>query len=525
MDFLWIFVAFSLGFIAQLIRLPPLLGYLVAGFALHALGVEPTPHLQTLAELGVTLLLFTVGLKLDIQKTLKPEILISTFGHMAIFLTISITAFTILGNLSLVYFEGIDFKTTAIICFALSFSSTVVSVKALEEKGEMLTSHGQLVLSVLVLQDIAAVVFLSSTAENLPSIYAIALLGLPFLTPLFNTILKHSGHGEILALAGFFMAFLGAWLFESLGLKADLGALAFGIMLSRHYKAIPLAKALLHFKDIFLIGFFLSIGFYALPTWDMFIVAALMTLSLPIKGGLFFILFTKLRLRGRTAFLSSAELTNYSEFGLIVIFMSIQQDLISKDWLVIISLSTALSFMISSILNKSTHTFYTKWKTGIKRFECSSVLLKDTYESPKDAKTLIVGMGRVGSGAYEAAIKESNGKVCGVDFNVKKINYQRSLGRNVIRADVEDPDFWEHINIEKIKYIMLALPSAYDVIETVKLLKIYKFKGKITSIAKFEDDHQKLIDAGLDTVFNFYSEAGVGLAEETFREISKVSKV
>jgi glutathione-regulated potassium-efflux system ancillary protein KefC len=521
-DFLWIFVAFGLGFFAKLIHLPPLLGYLIAGFALHAIGVEPTPHLESLANIGVTLLLFTVGLKLDIRKILKPEVLLATYSHMGLMITISFVAFSLLGSLGIFYFDNMDFQTAAIIGFALSFSSTVVCVKVLEEKNEMSTKHGQLVLSVLVLQDIAAVIFLSFTAKATPSLYAFALLALPLLIPLLSLILKRSGHGEILVLSGFFMALLGAWIFELVGLKPDLGALVFGIMLSQHPKAATLSKTLLHFKDIFLIGFFLSIGFYALPTWDMFIVAALITLSLPIKAALFFLLFSKARFRGRTSFLSSADLTNYSEFGLIVVVMSIQQNLIPNDWLVIVSLATALSFMISSVLNIKTHSIYTRWKNVIKKLESPTLLLRDQYEKPQGARILIVGMGRVGSGAYEASVKEGNGSVWGVDFSQKKVDLHKKMNRKIIQADVEDPDFWESMDLKDIDYIMLALPSAYDIIETVKLLKLYNYQGKITSIAKFEDDHQKLLDAGVDVVFNFYSEAGVGLAEETFRDVSKV---
>lgn len=519
MEFLWVFVAFSLGFAAKQMHLPPLLGYLLAGFVLHALAIEPIPQLETLTDMGIVLLLFTVGLKLQVKNTFKPTILLTSFMHMALFVAISILSFMALGALGIFYFKSMSLETAAIIGFALSFSSTVVCVKVLEEKNEMRTKHGQIVLSILVLQDIAAVVFLSLTSDSLPSIYALGLMALPLLKPILNKILRHSGYGEILTLAGFFMAFLGAWLFEIVGLKPGLGALVFGMLLSAHHKAVPLSKSLLDFKDIFLVGFFLSIGFYALPSVEMLLIATLMTLSLPVKGALFFLLFTRFKFNGRNSFLSAADLTNYSEFGLIVIFVCIQKEMIPEDWIVIVSLSIAISFVISSIFNKKTHSVYTKWKDKIKKFEC--VKVERLYDSPKDADVLVIGMGRVGSGAYEAAYKESSSCVVGIDYNAERVKKHQKSGRNVIQADVEDPDFWEGVELDKIKVVMLALPSTYDAIETVKLLKVYNYKGRITSIVKFEEDHQKLLDAGIDTVFNFYSEAGVGLAEEAFRHISK----
>lgn len=510
-------MAFGLGFFVRQLGLPPLVGYLAAGFGLHAIGVEPDPSLETLAHLGVTLLLFTVGLKLNLYRMLRPEILVSTISHMGVMSVISIATSMTFAWVGLSYFVGMDLKTAAVIGFALSFSSTVVAVKVLEEKHEMKTRHGQLVLGVLVLQDIAAVLFLVLTNGEMPSVYAAALFGLPLLRPVLGLILRRCGHGEVLALGGFALALTGYTLFESVGLKGDLGALIFGILLSRHHKATELAKTLMHFKDLFLIGFFLSIGFHALPTMEMMAMATLLTLALPVKMALFFVIFSLLRVRARTAFLSAADLSTYSEFGLIVVAISVQQGLVAPEWLVIVSLSAALSYVISSIFNIRTHMLYAQYKDQIKILEHATALPADTYKQPEGYKVLVVGMGRVGTGAYDEAEKVTSSKVWGVDFDPKRVELHQSLGRHVIRADVEDVDFWETIDTKGLDYIMLALPSAYDVLETVKLLKFTGYKGKITSIAKFEDDRKKLLAAGVDVVFNFYSEAGVGLAEETFR--------
>jgi glutathione-regulated potassium-efflux system ancillary protein KefC len=107
-----------------------------------------------------------------------------------------------------------------------------------------------------------------------------------------------------------------------------------------------------------LIGFFLSIGFTALPTMDMLGAALIMAIALPIKAGLFFLWLTRLKLRARTSFLTALSLANYSEFGLIVCSISVTQGLLSQEWLIIMALSVALSFVFSSAANTLSHRLY-----------------------------------------------------------------------------------------------------------------------------------------------------------------------
>ncbi|MFT5609337.1 MAG: glutathione-regulated potassium-efflux system ancillary protein KefC, partial [Parvicella sp.] len=111
------------------------------------------------------------------------------------------------------------------------------------------------------------------------------LLALPLLRPVLHRLLDRCDHGELLPLAGIFLALPGGELFEWFGLKAHLGALVVAVLLSTHSKATELSKSLLSFKDLFLIAFFLSIGFTALPTIEMMSVALIMAIALPIKAG------------------------------------------------------------------------------------------------------------------------------------------------------------------------------------------------------------------------------------------------
>lgn len=521
MDYIWIAVAFICGFLIKQLKLPPLVGYLAAGFALHALGVVPDTSLETLSDLGVTLLLFTIGLKLDLKSLLKVEVWGGATGHMSAIIILTVLNSLFFAYIGLVYFTGLDWASAALIGFAVSFSSTVCAVKILEERGELGARHGQVAIGILIIQDIAAVLFVTFATDKSPSWWALTLLALPLIRPLLNKLLNNIGHGELMPLAGFFLAFTGGEIFELVGLKAHLGALVFAVLISGHDKASELAKSLMNFKDIFLIGFFLSIGFTALPTIDMMGAALIMAIALPIKAGMFFVWLTRLKLRSRSAFLAALSLSNYSEFGLIVCAAAVAHGLLDKEWLVIMALAVALSFIFSSIINAYAHRLYARWRTWIKLFEHAGRLPEDQFTHPESATVLVIGMGRVGTGAYDTLRDGLNKDVCGIEVIKERALAHCSDGRKVISADAEDPEFWEQIDLSSINLVMFAMPNFQDILEVLNQLRQVGYEGKTSGIVRYEDDKEKLEEAGVDVVFNFYQKAGVGFAEQTIHTLGQ----
>ncbi|MEE3159965.1 MAG: cation:proton antiporter, partial [Pseudomonadota bacterium] len=272
MDFLWILIAFVFGLVARQFSLPPLIGFLIAGFVLNALGREATPLLDELASLGITLMLFTIGLKLDIRTLIRKEVWGGTLVQSGTWTLLGIAALPVPTWLGLSQAFEVDLVTAALVAFALSFSSTVAVVKMLEEASELKVRHGRLALGILIVQDIVAVVFLVAATGKVPDEWALALFLLPLLRPVLYWVMERSGHGELLPLTGLFLALGGYELFDALGVKGDLGALILGVLVAGHNKSSELYKTLMSFKDLFLIGFFLSIGFAALPTLEMLYV-------------------------------------------------------------------------------------------------------------------------------------------------------------------------------------------------------------------------------------------------------------
>jgi predicted Kef-type K+ transport protein len=467
--------------------------------------------------LGITILLFTIGLKLHVKDLLAKSVWLSGLSHTVLWVTLLSALLFVVSQVVMIAMFDITLATAALIGFALSFSSTVCVVKILDEAGEAKTRHGKLAIGILVIQDILAVLFLVISTGKLPSIYALGLFLLLPLRPIVHQLLFKSGHGEMLPLTGLIFAFGAYHLFEAVGVKGDLGALIAGVLLASHVKANELSKALYAFKDLFLVCFFLTIGLTALPSLEMLGMALVLTLLLPVKFALFFWLFTRLQLRARTAFLTSLLLANFSEFGLIVGAVAVGANLLDPQWLVVIALSASFSFVFSSLLYKHSHHFYGDQKDLLKRYEHPTPLAQDIYPKLACGKVLVVGMGRVGKGAFTALHAQMGNQVWGMDSDPVKTEAMAKLGKNVLVGDGEDVDLWENLNVSQLELVLIALPSIEDMSNVTEQLNRVGFQGKIAAIARFEDEVQPLVDNGVDKVFNFFNEAGLGFAEESMQ--------
>lgn len=513
-DVAWISLAFSLGFLARLIGLPPLVGFLATGFVLNYMGFSSGEMLQKLADLGITLLLFTVGLKLNLKVLIKPQVWSVTGLHVLITVALFGVAIFGLALLSVPLFSGLDLKLSLMLAFALSFSSTVFVVKSLEEKGEMKSLHGRIAIGILVMQDLAAVIFLAASTGKLPSLWALLLFLLIPLRPLFHHLLQKTGHGELLILYGLVLALGGAEVFELGGVKDDLGALIMGVLISTHPKSKEMARSMLGFKDLFLVGFFLSIGMSGQLSWEALVIGLLLVPFVFIKSALFFALMTRFKLRARTSLLAVLNLTNYSEFGLIVAAIGVTNGWIDGEWLVVIAIALSLSFIIAAPLNNFDDRIYSRFRGFLMRFQHKERLPDDILLDTLGATIAIFGMGRVGSGAYNKMRQLRGDTVVGIDFDSELVKRNQAMGRRVLYGDPSDADFWETIELNhKIKLVMLALPNLQANLDALEQLRDISFSGSIAATAKYPDEEVLLRQSGATAVFNIYTEAGAGFAD------------
>ncbi|HFD92686.1 MAG TPA: potassium transporter Kef [Gammaproteobacteria bacterium] len=518
-DTIWIALAFLLGLAARHVGLPPMVGFLAAGFLLQGLGAEGGETLATVADFGITLLLFSIGLKLNIRTLWRPEIWGTASLHMGLTVAVFSALFLAFGILGVATFGGLDLRTAALLAFAFSFSSTVFAVKILEEKGELSSRYGRIAIGILIMQDIFAVVFLAASTGKMPSLWALALFALIPLRHVLTRVLEEVGHGELFILYGLLLAVGGAAVFEIVDLKADLGALVFGMLVAQHPRSAELAKSLLSLKDLLLIGFFLNIGISAAPTLESLGIAVLLGVLIPFKIALFFFLLVLLRCRARNAFLAALALANYSEFGLIVSAMSHENGWLSSEWLAAIAIAVAISFALAAPLNNAAHDLYERYKHLLRRFENKAASREIMPIDTGDTEILIFGMGRVGTGAYETMRRHHGDRVLGIDHDAETVSAHRRAGRNVILGDAMDKDFWETMRPDNIKLVMLGMPNHVENMHAIAQLRKNCFRGKITATAKYDDQTEELLQAGAHAAYNIYAEAGAGFAEHVRQQL------
>jgi glutathione-regulated potassium-efflux system ancillary protein KefC len=503
------------GIIARSVGMPALLGYLAAGFVLHEFKVVPGEFIGVVAELGVTLLLFSIGLKLELKDLLVTRIWGTAVVHMGL-LQLLFSALLYVAA-QLIPSLGLDINAVLILAFALTFSSTVFVMQIMQERGEMASRHANIAIGILIIQDIAAVVFLGFSAGKVPELGALWLL---LLIPLRGVVLRFlslAGHGELFTLFGLALAVLGAEVFESVGIKGDLGALVLGFWLAGDQKAKELSKNLLYFKDLFLVGFFLSIGLGGWPGTSVLLLALVIGVMALLKPPLYFLLLTRFNTGQRSAFLASLSLTNFSEFGLIVVAVSVQAGWLNSEWSAALSLVVAVSFLISSPLNMKSHLLYDRWHDFLARFRSREISGPNC--DLMGASICVLGMGTIGTGAYSAMRDQYGDCVIGVDDNDKKLATHRLLGRKVLAADASDPDFWSGVDLGQLKMVMLALTNHEENKLVSQLLRDKGFEGSIAAVVRFQEEADELQELGISS-FNQFAEAGRGFAAHAAEQIS-----
>lgn len=509
---LTLIVAAAFGTIAHLLRVPALVGFLAAGFVLGAANVAPFVGLDRIAEIGVVLLLFTIGLKFDIRALLRPEAYGTTVIHMVLSVLVGAGMVGLAGVIGFTSVDG--WRTLALVGFALSFSSTVLCVKVLEDRSDDGSLYGQTAIAILVIQDVAAVVFITVNADDPPGPWALVLLLVFPLAWLMRRLLTLIGHGELLVLFGVAMALgPGYFAFEAVGIKGDLGALVMGLLFATHPRAIEMSKALFSVKELFLIGFFLLIGMGASPTWaDAGLALALCVVLLPLTFIGYVWLGRLFGLRNRTAIRTGLVLSNFSEFSIIVAAFGVSSALLTERWLTVVAIAVALSMVVSSVANAHGLRLITAL-TWLPAQQISKLRPSDRPIDTSGSDVVVLGMGRVGRAAYERLVNEGGLRVLGIDNDHAVISRLEADGLNVLEGDATDLEFWSRLVSGRfVKTVVLAM--AFHGSNTFALERLHEagFDGRVVAVAQHPDQVEHLATNGVNGVLNIYEGAGHTLA-------------
>lgn len=508
-------VVFGCGLAAWLVGMPPLIGFIAAGFVLNATGMPEPEMLTLMSDLGVTLMLFAIGLRLDLRSLLGKEVWMTAGAHMVL-MTVIGTAF-LAGLAALGGFASEELPTLAVLALVLSFSSTIFVVKILQDRGDEQSFYGNICIGVLIMQDIAAVAVISISRGEAPSPLA---LGLVVVIPVLAWMTRYwyrLGHGEMGALFGIAVALIpGYMLFEWLRLSGGLGALVMGLVLAPRPGSEQLSRTLFTVKELLLVGFFVSIGFEGMPTLEHIEAGLLLLLLLPVQAVLYWTVLWAIGLRNRTSVITSLLLSNYSEFALIVAAMGVGAGWLSPDWLLTLVIAISAGFVVSSIANPMSVSAASRLAQKLPARPPDKIHPEDRPIDLGDATAVVLGMGRVGQAAYGQLADVYGHKVLGVEHDPFRVRQLRKE-LNVVEGDATDYDFWARVvGTGLVEIIVLAMPSQHANIDALRELRQSGYrKGTVAAIALYREDVEELEALGLDVIVNLYSGAGETLADRS----------
>ncbi|WP_350268858.1 cation:proton antiporter family protein [Brevibacterium sp. CBA3109] len=512
-------VALVLGMLAYELRIPPLVGFLGAGFLLHVLGAPAFEGLEQVSDLGVVLLLFTIGLKFDLRSLLQPEAYGTAALHMLTSVLVGAGTIGLSAVIGIVTLDG-GLGTMGLLGFALSFSSTVLVVKVLEERSDDGSYYGQIAIAILVFQDLAAVAFITVAGEEPPSLWAFALVLLIPAAWVLRRILDRVGRGELLVLFGVVTALGPGYVaFESVGIHGDLGALAMGLLFATHPRSNELSKSLFSVKELFLVAFFVVIGLQAVPTWtDLALALILCVVLIPFNFLSFYLLGRLFGLRNRTSIRTSLALSNFSEFALIVVAVGVGNGVFAHNWLTVTALAVAISMIISSLANAYSLQVVARLDEILPEENEARLRPTDRPIDTGDAEVVVLGMGRIGRGAYERLVNRGGLSVIGIDNDHLLVGELKREKFNVLEGDATDHEFWHRLVVGgTARTVILAMAIHDSNTFALEQLRIAGFDGTIAAVVQRQDQASHFTDAGVHSVVNIYGGSGAAVADAAMR--------
>ena len=524
------------GAIAVRLRQPLIIAYILVGIlagpAVLSLSSENAP-LELLAEIGITVLLFVVGLKLDMR-------LVRTLGPVALATGLGQLTFTIVFGFILCYLLGLQLMTALYVAVALTFSSTIIIVKLLSDKGEIDSLHGRIAMGFLIVQDIAVVLamlglnlYQPSNGEQTgmhPLLLAATLLGsLVVLFMLMRYVLPRlldsmARSPELLMLMAVAWGILLAAGADSLGLSKEIGAFLAGFSLASTSLREAVASRLTSLRDFLLLFFFLHLGLQLdFAHIHGQIGSALLLSAFVLIGNPLIVMAIMgwMGYRKRTGFMAGLTVAQISEFSIIFVAMGIGLGHVGQDALGLTTLVGLITITLSTYMILYSQPLFDRLAPWLGIFERQIPHRENANDSdPQDshAEVILYGMGRYGR--QLAHQLEAGGlRVLGVDFDPGALAEARQAGLSACYGDAEDSDFLEHLPLTQARAMISTIPQREVNAILLRALRSHGFKGKITLSAFRTGDAEALESAGAASVLRPYSDAAETAARRLLGEI------
>lgn len=507
------------GYIVKTLRLPLLIAYLLIGVFLSSLRVfdiDSSQVLNVLPGIGVALVMFFVGLELNLRelKFLGKPIIITGLGQIFI---------SSLSGFYIALLLGFSSSEAMLLGAGLAFSSTIVVVKMLLEKRDLKSLHGKLSLGITLLEDLVAIVILmaltvGSSVLNLGLqsgmpiltlvVKGVFLLGLSLflsryiLTRVFKAVADST---ELLFLSAISWCFIFVTLSLLLGFSVVIGAFLAGVALASspfHYAIQSKVKPL---RDFFVTLFFVYIGSHVIFQ-DLAIVLPLVilfTLFVFIVKPIIFLLFLgAFGFRRHTIFQTSLSLSEVSEFSLVVMIVGFQLGLVSQAGLTAMALVGVISIISSSVAISYSKPVYRVMTPFIDLFVHNKFVHKiEEYNNDVSVSdhVIVVGAHRIG-GAIVKYLKREGIPFLVLDFNPEVIQTLISEKINAFYGDIGDSEILEFLNLGECKLIISTAQNLDDNLMLLSEVKRRKVNAVVIARSVAASDARKLYEAGASYV-------------------------
>ncbi|MDO9025281.1 cation:proton antiporter family protein [Zwartia sp.] len=507
------------GAIGLRLRQPVLIAYIVVGILVgpSVLGlVSAHSQIDLLSQVGIAVLLFLVGLKLDLTQVrqLGPVALATGLGQLA---------FTITFGFILIVLMGKSLMEALYVAIALTFSSTIIIVKLLSDKRELDSLHGRIAVGFLIVQDLAVVlammvmsvmkvsdpdVSMFSVAGSLMLRIAIAGAGLYILMrwvlPKIVSMMARSQELLLIfAIAwGTGLAAVGEWA----GFSKEAGAFLAGFSIASSGYRDAISARLTGIRDFLLLFFFIDLGskldFSTLGDefWPSMGLSAFVLIGNPL---IVMAIMGYMGYRKRTGFLAGLTVAQISEFSIIFIAMGISLGHVGQSALGLTTLVGLITIALSTYMILYSQPLYEKcapylgWLERKKPFR--EMDGEEDGEQIGRPDVLVIGLGRYG-GRLAQGLQEAGLKVLGVDFDPDAVRKCRELGIPVHYGDGIDENFIETLPLHKDLWVVSTLPNFEANAMLMDSLKAHKFSGDVAVVAREEMDGIALKKIGVPTV-------------------------
>lgn len=525
-------VAAAGGALAILLRQPLIVAFIAVGIIVGPSGlgwVVARDEVDLLAKLGIALLLFAVGLKLDLN-------IIRSMGPVALATGLGQIIFTSVVGYLIALALGITPVAALYVAVALTFSSTIIIVKLLSDKHEVDSLHGRIAIGFLIVQDIVVVlVMIGLTAlgqagdalglgreallvlvKGAAMLIVVGLL-IRYALPLLLHRLARSA--ELLVLFSIAWAVIGASAGNTLGFSKEVGAFLAGVSIaSTPYRELVAAR-LVSLRDFLLLFFFIDLGaslnmstlgahLGASAVLSLFVLIGNPLIVMAIMGAMGY--------RKRTGFLAGLTVAQISEFSLILGALGLNLGHIDRETMGLITLVGLITISLSTYMILYSHPLYERLAPWLGMFERKVAHREESAGGAAihgDMHVLLFGLGRFGAGIAQI-LRQRGCRVLAVDFDPDLVRRHVGAGYTTQYGDAEDPEFVASLPLERVPWVVSTVRERSVNRTLLHTLRQQSFRGRVAVAANGQHEAELLRREGADLVLVPYFDAAREAADQ-----------